>query len=471
MLNLINEYHTDDEKKELEQLSDTNFDHHGKIAALGKRAKLRYEKDVFDGKRDLIKDAKTVLDSMPDNYFRDYYNSTKDYLKKFINQMHEDIESGKSSKTKISMYEAAIRENNLFQFDEKNARQFIARRIYYILDALESGILKGENPNFFNESIKRQIFTLIDAKVERFLDAAADDPKNLPRINISQQVKEIAFPLDKVNRTIWQPLNDRDRDETGHFPLKAEKQGTKNKIDIYFDIDFSGLEELEKQGVISFGTKALTAFDKRVYDAVCSCFLTNGEYMTISEIYRAMGNTGAPASKQVKKIYESLTKMGALRFYLNNEQEIDAGMKYPKVVNPDAPLLPFKRAEKIIINNKVSKNVIMLYEEPTLLQFARGRDQITSIPIEVLQSPVSKTDTNLSIDTYLIYRISRMKNPSQKSSRKILYETIFDKCGITTKQQRYNAKEKIKNFLDHYKKTNFIKSYSKDKDGVYIKKW
>ena len=61
-----------------------------------------------------------------------------------------------------------------------------------------------------------------------------------------------------------------------------------------------------------------------------------------------------------------------------------------------------------------------------------------------------------------------MKNKSFKSSNKILFQTIYKNCSITTPKQKQRAADKIKTYLDYYKECGFIKGYRLEKDGIYI---
>ena len=56
----------------------------------------------------------------------------------------------------------------------------------------------------------------------------------------------------------------------------------------------------------------------------------------------------------------------------------------------------------------------------------------------------------------------------QQINKKMLYSTIYEKTGITTKMERNRAPEKIRRYLDHYKKCGFIKGYKETSDGVII---
>ena len=100
------------------------------------------------------------------------------------------------------------------------------------------------------------------------------------------------------------------------------------------------------------------------------------------------------------------------------------------------------------------------------MTFAKQRGQITTIPVRLLNSHVSMTDTNLAIEDYLLDRISHAKKG--KGQSKILYRTICDKAGAVTVKQRQRVPEKVKEYLTHYVKCSYIASFTEAPDGVTV---
>ncbi len=168
----------------------------------------------------------------------------------------------------------------------------------------------------------------------------------------------------------------------------------------------------------------------------------------------------------MNKINDSLTKMRGARVYVDNANEIEVNKRYPKF-KYDGALLEFRRISAYNRNNEISDASIMILAYPPLMSFAEKRNQLTTIPRYVLESPASKTDANLILDDYLLERISHMKREPW-IARKILYATVYERCQITTKMQRSRAPERIKRYLDYYAKVGFINGYSEAEDGITI---
>ena len=265
----------------------------------------------------------------------------------------------------------------------------------------------------------------------------------------------IEYPLDKVNSEMWRLL---EKDTGGQIAFKAEKDGSKQELTIYYSIDFDDL-----QGVTI--TRKLEPFDKRVYIAVSALFNAGNNVITLTQIHYAMGNSKRPNKTQLQKIYDSVRKMTGARVYVNNEDEAKVYTNYP-VFKYEGSLLPLESLSAIV-NGQLTNAAIHIFREPPIVSFARQRNQLTTVKTSLLDSPISKTNGNLAIDDYLIERIARAKNGKQPC--KILYSTICKRANLTTPKQRQRVPETVKRYLDHYKKDGYIKGYNdKDPDGVTI---
>ena len=287
--------------------------------------------------------------------------------------------------------------------------------------------------------------------LERVIAAAA------PAIVTARRADIVEYPLDKVNSNIWNLL----QDTTGRqlrLKLDTAKAGSEKNINIYYSIDF---DELENSGIKI--TKKLLPYDKRVYIAISALYNAGNSYITLTQIYYAMGNTGKPSTNQLEKINESVTKMRGANIFIDNIQESEA-YNYLRFKHTGY-LLPAE-ITTATINGQLAESAIHILREPPVMTFAKQRKQITTITVKVLQSPISKTDANLLIDDYLIERIAKAKRSGQ--SCKILYDTLYDHAQITTYKQKARAPEKIKTYLDHYAACGMIAAYKMGKDGIQI---
>lgn len=280
--------------------------------------------------------------------------------------------------------------------------------------------------------------------------------KKDPRI-IAKQAEKLLYPLDKPNSKIWNMLSEAD----AHGQMKMNFRTGKTKdVLVFYSINF---DELDPALKIS---KKLTPYDKRVYIAAAALFNAGNDVITATQIFREMGNSSQPAPEQIQKIWDSLTKMRAAVIQLDNQKETETIKKYG-IFKYDGQLLPFERISAYI-NNTLTDAAIHLFREPPLVSFARQRNQVTTITRKLLESPISKTEANLQLEDYLLERIGHMKKPNSTTPRKILFATIFNNCGIESRSQRNRAPEKIKRYLEWYKKNGWIQDYEMQADGIQI---
>ena len=294
----------------------------------------------------------------------------------------------------------------------------------------------------------------IRAALERAIEAARRAA--LPSA-IAKKADIVEYPMDKPNSKIWSML----QETTGRqlkLAINTAKTGSDKRLNVYYSIDF---DELEKNGIKV--TKKLLPFDKRVYIAVAALYNAGNTYITLTQIYYAMGNTGKPSRGQLEKISESITKMQGANIFIDNIQESEA-YNYLRF-HYKGYLLPIE-ITTATINGQLAESAIRILREPPMMTFAKQRKQITTITVKVLQSPISKTDANLLIDDYLIERIGRAKRGG--TGCKILYDTLYENAQITTPKQRQRAPEKIKTYLEHYKSCGMIENYQLLTDGIKI---
>ena len=293
-------------------------------------------------------------------------------------------------------------------------------------------------------------------------DTEQELKKELPAI-IPNNAETLHYPLDKPNQNIWNLLEETE--PNGQMRIDFDTTNlAKDKPEtavIMYSVNFDALNDIDCKI-----TRQLTPFDKRIYIAVGALWNSGNPIITATQIYKVMGNRGQPKADYVKKINDSLTKMGAAWIVVDNGRESSVYKNYPHF-RYDAPLLPFER-RSAFVNNMFTESAIHLFREPPMISFAKQRNQITAIEQKVLESPISKTDANLRLEDYLLERIGHMKSEKSKASNKVLYSTLYEKCGIETSKQRSRAPEKIKKYLDHYKGCGFIAGYRIEKDGFII---
>ena len=251
-----------------------------------------------------------------------------------------------------------------------------------------------------------------------------------------------------------------EQDTTEEIRIRAEKRGSKKEIDIIYQIDFANLGNDADEVKI---TKQLTPHDKRVYIAIAALYNAGNEIMSLTQIHYATGHTTRPNADDLERISLSIKKMRMSEIRISNKQEA-AEYNYTEFVYTGS-LLPSEQAQ-IIANGQIADSAIRILREPPAVTFAKQRKQITTIDAKLLQSPISKTDSNLLLDDYLIQRIYRAKASNQP--HKILYKTLYEVTGTTDRKQRQRLTGKIECLLTHYQKCGIITRYTLTADGITV---
>lgn len=279
--------------------------------------------------------------------------------------------------------------------------------------------------------------------------------QNAPRV-VAKRTKETVYPLDKVSLTIW---NDMDSDSLSEMIIGTEKRGSQQEANILVNLNFDELETFFP------AVKRLTAYDKRVYIAVGSLYRAGNRIVSATQIYHALGFGGVPSAASLKRLNDSLTKMGMIRLFLDNTQETIVNRGYP-LFKYDAQLLPFERLSAYI-NGKYCDSAIHVLKTPPLLEFSEERKQIISLPMKVLGVPLNHTDSELLLENYFLDAVARIK--SSHRNRKVLFDTLFSACKSEGKKDRHNIRKKAEAILTHYVKVGFISGFDVTTDGYIIK--
>ena len=390
------------------------------------------------------------------------YNTIKDSVEKLTTywQTHGD--------TLAEWSRIAAEANSLAPFLEAELEADPDLKGYTIEDALALGFDDDGNitDGPFRNAIERARARRDEYQsAQEIVDAAEQAAEDLPRI-ISNPTELLSLPMDKPNSYIWNLLKDAADGGQIQIDIDTGKKGSKKDAVVYYSIDF--LDGLAPDLKIS---KQLTPFDKRLYIAAAAIYNAGNNVTTTTQIHKMMGNRGRPTKAQIKKINDSLTKMGAARVYIDSTEEVKINKGYA-AFKYDASLLPFERINAYI-NNTLTESAIHLFREPPMITFARERGQITNVTRQLLESPISKTDANLRLEDYLLERIGHMKNPKSKAPRNMLFTTIYERCHIAgntdkERKERQRTPEKIRKYLDHYEKCGWIKGYTMEKTSVTI---
>ena len=282
--------------------------------------------------------------------------------------------------------------------------------------------------------------------------------EKLPTVKRTSLPNKYYLPTYKINDVLF----------SGDFPIGIEKkvgmtsEKDKHKGKLAYTLLMLNFDELGNGVKIS---RELTAYDQQVWNACTNLMINNYDIITPSQIYRWMGYEKKMSQTDKDRIMESINTIIRARVSINNENERKLYPKYPEI-SINEPLLAATIRTAKYGNNEVT--AIKILSMPELFGIAEERGQVTTIPFELLEVPISKTDDNLQLLTYLIRRIIYMKHDSD-TSRKILLNAVHSKCKIEDKKQKQRLPEKLQRILGHYKSIGWIADYNLTDSQIEIK--
>lgn len=295
---------------------------------------------------------------------------------------------------------------------------------------------------------------------ETMLERAAERHGKKLVIPARELPANMKMPLDKINSNVWGNFTE---DNGGQLQIlfnvtsgrDKKKRAAVSPVNIYTSINFDALDaavDLSGKPI----AKRMTYWDKFVYECIGTLYDEYGEYVLVSEVLGLMGNRSRPGKPQINKVVNSIIKQSAIWITIDSTEE---AKRYKGFVpmNYKGQLLyaEIVEGEK---NGGKSDAVIHILQRPVLMAFAEDRNQITAVPKAALVSTVSNTEGNLAIKDYLLQEIAHMKN-NLKWNRKMLYSTIYEKCGKTTRKQKYDTRDIVPRYLEDFKKSGFIDDY------------
>lgn len=295
----------------------------------------------------------------------------------------------------------------------------------------------------------------------------------LPKANIKTHYpSQFISPVDKVSNVTFNYAEVKNLVlyKGNAVNVLVGKQGSKKEIATMVSINF---DEIEKEGVKIYGIKELTMYDREVHDAIATLCVEGGnEYITPQMIYQVM--TGNPkirlTPEQAEAISNSITKMMHSHISIDASKEAQAFGFDSFIYNGN--LIAAETVTATLNGNVVE--CVHLLRTPPLYDYANRKGQIGRADIRLLNSPLSKTEETSVLQGYLLRRILTIKNPHNKQSNSILYETIYKQLEISApndnalKKKKIDIRKKVKTILDYWIKVKFIKGYEETNKGRLI---
>jgi len=212
--------------------------------------------------------------------------------------------------------------------------------------------------------------------------------------------------------------------------------------------------------------KNITAYDRAVHDGVCSIIASGTMVATNRQIYEAMTGKTTTSPQALGHVTRSLNKLQRTKIFIDYTQQAKAkGFKGDKMIFK-GNLLDFQEVEVTFNKNETTSGYKFL-SVPILYKYATEVEQIISVDKELLSGDnITNTDDSIVLRHYLLRRIEAMKNKNNRmTSRKILFDTMFEYCGIKSesREQLRRKRDTVFSMLQGWEKLGYIKGYKECK--------
>lgn len=318
-----------------------------------------------------------------------------------------------------------------------------------------------------------------------------------------------------IRNTVYNELYGMEVDGQMRFmqsiaPQEVKVRGRKGKSDEVYSLcsfSFDDVDEaFEARGVKinERGWSKITAYDRRVYNAVGTLWVNGRTSFSCTEIYSIMTgySRNNPNKSQLDAIVKSIHKLERIRVFIDLTEEVNAGIIKDKEPLIRAGVLKSHsdKIKRAVINGRMltyngleieseegaKKDTIALTSIPLLLAYNLAKRTVINIPMSMLGKVMqdqSASEKTIAFQDYLLMRICSYKN-GKLLENKIVFETIYRDSGIekpstndyTEKGDKKKSasqvaveikrdRDLIVNMFKIWEKEGFIKGYHLVKKG------
>jgi len=313
---------------------------------------------------------------------------------------------------------------------------------------------------------------------ESLFNKALEAAREARRRNIKKPYRPTTtnFPVDRVN-LLLPTIFDQPADGQLTFveTFDMNKSGHDDGATLFLSVLF---EAGEGENVSAIARR-IDHTDIRIMGAISAAMDEGRTVFSLRTIWHALGGKGAPPKSQREKIKKHMDKMRRTIIVIDNEKEAEVYNYY--WTNYNGLLLPWESADEV--KNGQAETYFHILRYPPLMEFAKRRNQLTKIPLKVLQSPGSNTERKYQIEDYLLYRIVRAKADlakieeqqekhytkeragkiKEKRKLTILFTTLLERTGHASARPSWQKR----NILDPAEE--LLNFYASDEAGNYIK--
>lgn len=229
-------------------------------------------------------------------------------------------------------------------------------------------------------------------------------------------------------------------------PLGYEAPNSKKEITVFYDFVYN--EKLLNELQID---KGFDYFDFFVMSVLDNLKLEGNSVVSVSKIFREMGNSGDPGAKHKEEILKSLQKGLSTVMHLDDREaqiawgNIDEKTRYNEIISPIMPVQI--KNERTVFNGGLTDTTVYINSISPFMALSQTLGQFTTWNKDVLRLyPGKRTRRYYNVLHFLMGQIGWMRHGGRNN--KITYDLLHKHTGAKTARDRQLDKEMLYKLLD-----------------------
>ncbi len=325
-------------------------------------------------------------------------------------------------------------------------------------------------PALSNAQDSVELVAVVDVDQE----STGENPSQLPQV-ISQKAEQFKVNMSKLENIAFTPSkNVSVYEATDINTVKvnvSRGKSPKKRVETLLYIDFN---DAKVNGLNISHEDRLTPYDREVHNAVATLVAAGNICINPYMIFQVLSGNSSDKTKSGmspetrENIVKSLNKMRFTNVKINASAEVKAGMILEGSI--ESYLIPAKRTEAML-NGQIIKDCIYLYDMLPLFNYAGMKNQIASVDVKMLDTPLANTSENIVLKCYVLKRILSISNEKNNMHDAIRYSTVYEYLDIQApnkdllNHKRKQIRDKIRKLLNYWKGEKLIKDYREEKEG------
>lgn len=291
----------------------------------------------------------------------------------------------------------------------------------------------------------REIRALTDKLPQQFFSITAFPPRGV----INGQMSFTQVVKDEIMYDLRHHGNE----------LEYGKPGAKQSISLFYDYHFDE-KTLQRLG-LDKGFDDQDYFIMTVFD---NLYYEGNTDVTLSKIWREMGNDGSPGAKNLTELYNRIVK-GISTIIAVNDIEVQTAWGNDKSHELISQVIPAQIiSERFIANGRVASGKVHITGYSPFMIIGQSLGHYGTWTKDILRLYKGRrTKRYYSVLRYLMLNIGWMRNAKSKRSNKITYKDLYRYTDSKTSRAQQLTRNMMETLLNEvFIPTGYVEAYKED---------